>query len=266
MPAKWQHRFERKPGRWVFVPTPEARAAGLEVKNLIESRWKAPNYFFHLRKGGHVAALRRHRQSTCFVKADIADFFGSVSRSRISRLLKEFFSHGEALRIATSSTVRHPLNDKRKILPYGFIQSPLLASLALHKSGIGKYLDALHRDKRFVVTVYMDDIIVSGSDQGELQDVLTEMKDKAQRSGLVFGREKEQGPSESISAFNIELASQTPISLLPPKLEEFREAFRTSTSDLQRAGIQGYVYSVNPTQADSLPSRSKEAGGGLKTP
>lgn len=80
---------------------------------------------------------------------DIADFFGSVSRSRISRVLKELFPHADARRMATVSTVQRPDDATRQILPYGFIQSPLLASLALHKSGPGKYLDELHRGRRF---------------------------------------------------------------------------------------------------------------------
>ncbi|MFT3802813.1 MAG: hypothetical protein QM766_16540 [Burkholderiaceae bacterium] len=167
MPAKWLHRFERKPGRWVFEPSPE-------------------------------------------------DATG-------------------------------------QILPYGFIQSPLLASLALHKSGLGKFLDELHRDRRFVVTVYVDDIIVSGGDHDELRDVLSGLKTKAQRSRFAFSDEKEQGPAGAISAFNIELTTGTSLSVLPSKLAEFRDAFRTSTSELQRAGIQGYVRSVNRVQADSLP-------------
>lgn len=252
MPAKWLHKFERKPGRWVFEPSPEARAEGIEVKELVESRWKAPSYYFHLRQGGHVAALHRHQRNSCFIKVDIADFFGSVSRSRVSRVLKEFFSHTEARRMATASTVQHPEDPARQILPYGFVQSPLLASLVLHKSALGKWLDELRRDRRFVVTVYVDDIIVSGTDAAELGSVLTTLKAKAQRSRLPFSDEKEQGPAGSISAFNIELAAGSALSVLPPKLAEFRDAFQASTSELQRAGIQGYVRSVNPVQADTL--------------
>jgi len=118
---------------------------------------------------------------------------------------------------------------------------------------LGKYLDQLHRDRRLVVTVYVDDIIVSGNDSDELADVLTTLKAKAQRSRLAFSDDKQQGPAATITAFNIELAAGSALSVMPPKLAEFREAFQASTSELQRAGIQGYVRSVNPVQADTLP-------------
>jgi hypothetical protein len=252
MPAKWIHRFERKPGRWVFEPSPEARVEGAEVKELVEARWKPPEYYFHLRRGGHVAALKRHQRGATFIKVDIADFFSSVSRSRISRVLKEYFSHAEARRMATASTVQHPDDATRQVLPYGFIQSPLLASVALHKSALGKYLDELHRSRRLVVTVYVDDIIVSGKDPEELRNVLSELRQRALRSRLALSDEKEQGPASSISAFNIELADGAPLAILPKKLVEFRDVFQSSTSELQQAGIHGYVNSVNPTQAGSL--------------
>src|ERR1700712_4044460 len=150
MPAKWVHRFEAKPGRWVFNPSPEARAEGAEIKAAVEKNWKAPAYYYHLRNGGHVAALRSHLASRFFVKLDLSDFFGSISRSRVSRTLKTFYSHAVARQMATSSTVRHPDNPGRTILPYGFVQSPLLASLVLHKSSLGKFLEALSDDKRLV--------------------------------------------------------------------------------------------------------------------
>ena len=154
--------------------------------------------------------------------------------------------------MATSSTVRHPDDANRQILPYGFIQSPLLASLALYKSGLGTYLNKLGDDKRFVVTVYVDDIIVSSDDHTELVNVLSALKSKAERSRFAFSNEKEQGPANSISAFNIQLTSGTPLSILAPRLEEFHNAFLASTNDMKCAGIQGYVRSVNQDQADNL--------------
>jgi len=252
MPAKWVHRFERKPGRWVFQPSDDARREGAEVKAEVERRWRAPSYYFHLRRGGHVAALKRHQSNKSFVKVDIADFFGSISRSRLSRVLREYFSHSEARRIATASTVQHPDAAGRQVLPYGFNQSPLLASLALHKSALGRYLDELHEGRQVVVTVYVDDIIVSGTNGAHLSALLMTLKERAARSRFLLNEEKEQGPASSISAFNIQLEQDNPLAVLPERFAELQKSHQTAHSEPQRAGIHGYVRSVNPIQADLL--------------
>jgi Reverse transcriptase (RNA-dependent DNA polymerase) len=205
MPAKWVTRYESKPGRWVFNPSAEARLEGREIKSVVEGHWQAPSYYYHLRRGGHVAALRQHQKHTHFFKVDIADFFGSISRSRLARALKGYVAHVEARRLATASTVRRPDDDTRTMIPYGFVQSPLLASLVLHKSSLGAYLDTLHKDKRLQVTVYVDDIIVSSSQLERLQAVSSELRAKVAKAGFSLNLAKDEDPATSITAFNIEL-------------------------------------------------------------
>ena len=46
MNAKWSTRFELKPGKWVFVPTPEMIQVGKEIKSAIEKVWRPPAYFY----------------------------------------------------------------------------------------------------------------------------------------------------------------------------------------------------------------------------
>ena len=70
---------------------------------------------------------------------------------------------------------------KAYILPYGFVQSVIIASFCLHKSALGRYLNKLG-GSGFKVSVYMDDIIVSTSlpiEQAEA--ALEELKSKATR-------------------------------------------------------------------------------------
>ncbi len=55
---RWEHRFEVKPGRWVYVPTPIGKAAGEKIRSSVAKVWSRPKFYFHLRKGGHVAALQ----------------------------------------------------------------------------------------------------------------------------------------------------------------------------------------------------------------
>lgn len=252
MPAKWIHRYEWKPERWVFNPSPEARAEGAELKALVEGYWKPPAYYYHLKRGGHVAALRRHAKHRYFLKADIADFFGSISRSRLSRTLKEYVGHAKALSLATASTVRHPSDGKKTILPYGFVQSPVLASLVLHKSGLGFFLDAIHSDRDFAVTVYVDDIIVSGDDFERLKSLAKELMLRMAKSGFARASKKSQGPATAIAAFNIELAAGKELAIVEKRLLELKELVASSESEPQKAGLVGYVRSVNPEQADSI--------------
>src|SRR5437763_9770416 len=108
MPARWSNRFELKPGRWVYVPTPEARAVGLKIKAQMQDKWCPPGYYFHLQRGGHVAAVRSHLESRRFLRADIRNFFGSINRTRVTRCLKPLVGYKVAREWAVNSTVRHP--------------------------------------------------------------------------------------------------------------------------------------------------------------
>src|SRR5258708_9321833 len=126
MAQKWANKYQSTPGRWVFDPTPEYRLIGEEIRKATRKVWRPPSYYFHLRKGGHVKALQRHMRNTYFVRLDIEDFFGSINRTRLTRCLKAFFGFPDARRMADESTVRHPTERGRWVLPYGFIQSPML--------------------------------------------------------------------------------------------------------------------------------------------
>jgi hypothetical protein len=134
MNTKWSTRFELKPGKWIFVPTPEMIAVGKEIKSAIEKRWSPPSYFYHLRRGGHVAALRAHLGNAAFLRLDIQDFFGSIGRSRVARCLKSRFGYETAREWAHVSTVRDPSGAAGSIIPFGFVQSPIVASLCLAES------------------------------------------------------------------------------------------------------------------------------------
>ena len=64
---------------------------GAKIKTQVEGVWTAPDYFFHLRAGGHVRALQVHMGQTSFLHLDIQDFFGCVNRSRVTRCLSPLF-------------------------------------------------------------------------------------------------------------------------------------------------------------------------------
>lgn len=250
MPLLWDTRFELKPGTWVFVPTVESVQIGKEIKQAIERVWLPPTYYYHLRSGGHVKALEAHLHNAYFARLDIRDFFGSINKTRITRCVKDLFGYPEGRRIANLSTVIHP-GTRRMILPFGFVQSPILASLCLYKSALGNFLDGLWDAFGVVVTVYVDDLILSCNDQTALRDVITEIKRKADRSGFMFNPDKEAGPDQMVTAFNVRLSHQS-LEIEPHRFAEIVEAFRETDSERVRDGIRGYVNSVNPSQATLL--------------
>ncbi|HEB57236.1 MAG TPA: hypothetical protein ENI98_13240 [Gammaproteobacteria bacterium] len=182
--TQWAHRFELKPDCWVFVPTDESLLYGKKVKNEIESKWVTPYYYSHLKAGGHITALKSHIGNNYFIRADIKQFFNSINRTRVTRELKLIFNPYKLARsIACNSIVTKPnSNGKESILPFGFVQSPIIASLCLSKSALGRYLDKLG-STGFKVTVYMDDIIISTSQSYNTAELaLSNLLDRAERS------------------------------------------------------------------------------------
>ena len=252
MNLKWASRFELKPGTWVFVPTEQSVQTGKEIKNAIEKRWKPPRNFYHLREGGHVDALKSHLENASFIHLDIQDFFGSVNRTRVTRCLKDIFGYAKAREIANASTVMHPNREGRQyILPFGFVQSPIIASICLYKSALGAQLRKLQSMEGVIVSVYVDDIILSTADKSIAPFVLSQAKRAAEKAGFNLNANKEEGPADKISAFNIELSHQL-LEIQRDRWLEFIEALKVSESEDQKNGILGYVASVNCVQGDTL--------------
>lgn len=258
MIQRWTSKFELKPGTWVFVPTTEAVIKGREIKRAIEERWKKPpSYYYHLRNGGHVAALQSHTGNTSFIHLDIKNFFGSINRTRVTRSLKKMFAYPTAREWANYSTVVDPKHEKgilKYILPFGFVQSPMIASLCLRDSALGACLERLHRRGGITISVYVDDLIISTNDEIISNHVLAEIKHATQRAGFVLNTDKEEGPAASITAFNIELSHKS-LLVEPARLEAFWDAILKADSTHQAEGIIGYIRSVNRAQVESMASR-----------
>lgn len=250
MTPTWSSKFELKPGTWVFVPTEGCIKVGRKLKLELEQKWHAPEFFFHLRAGGHVRALQAHLTNSSFARLDIRDFFGSINKSRVTRCLKSNFPYSKARELANISTVLHPVSGK-PILPFGFVQSPILASLCLHQSALGQYLQKLSKRKDIIVSVYVDDIILSSESEQLLTDALTEIKSRATRSGFVLNADKESAPGPQVTAFNIELSNAS-MTIEPGRWAQFVSSFRAAESESVRCGIHTYVASVNPAHSAQL--------------
>lgn len=197
-----------------------------------------------------MAALRHHQASTFFLRADIDNFFGRVNRSRVTRCLKTWFSYTDAREMASESVVKKP-GTETFVLPYGFVQSPALASLALNKSKLGSYLRQLNRRKDLRVSVYVDDLIISANDERVLGTVAEDIVRVADEAFFPLSATKTEGPAREVSAFNIYVSNRS-LRISDERLEELCQNYRSTASDHSKAGIRSYVDSVNPAQSSSL--------------
>jgi hypothetical protein len=216
-------RFETR-GKFVFVPNRECnRRAGRLLA--FGSTLELPDYFYHYRRGGHVEALYRHLEFSYFFRIDLKNFFYSIGRNRVARLLRQYGFSGSARTYAEWSSVRNPYSDGPKYaLPIGFKQSPLLASLALWRSAVASAIEeVLHRG--VFVSVYFDDLVGSSDDADQLRAAYDGIRDACFQANLVVNPEKLTAPSDAIVAFNCDL-TQGRAEVTPERIKKFAEEDR----------------------------------------
>lgn len=247
----WLHKFEIKPGRWVYHPTESTKEYGADVLELLKGRFFAPCNYWHLRNGGHIGALRSHLNNSYFFKLDITDFFGSVSKTRVTRALRPLLGYEIAREVASRSTVSHPYSG-RSVLPYGFKQSMMLASLVLANSAFGRYLRDLESKYFCRVSVYVDDIIVSGNNLEDLSRYFEVLNERAIRSRFSLSLDKTQTPSNKVTAFNIHL-ERSNLSVTDARMSEFLIAISKTQNQNVINGIKNYIKTINYSQWCALP-------------
>lgn len=245
---RWQTRFEVKPNSWVYVPTETEAEYGREIHDALLAKWTAPANYFHLQLGGHLAALHYHQNHHIFAHLDVSNFFGSISKSRITRSLKGLVSYEAARLIAKRSTV--PVSNDQShshCLPYGFVQSPILASICIQQSYLGTLLKNLSRNPGVRVSLYMDDILISSDDADLVHHAYDDIKIAAKKSKFQLSEMKESPPGEMVICFNIELSHQH-LWISAPRLRSLALDYLSATNEFQQDGIRGYINSVNPEQ------------------
>jgi hypothetical protein len=253
------HKFFLPNGRQVFVPSESTRKAGSVVHAAILRRWRVPHHFYHLRSGGHLAAIKAHLHNRCFSTLDISGFFDSVARSKIYRALRSIgIDRQNAWEIAQQSTVEKMPGSFS--LPYGFVQSPVLASLALDRSVLGRQIAVLARSNQVRLSCYVDDLVLSGVEQCAVEDGRLALIEAARQSNFVINTTKSQLPGRQITVFNIVL-SNGEMALTADRMYKFEKDLIHGTQPAAEA-ILAYARSVNSTQANDLANQLA-AGDGI---
>lgn len=246
-------RFKLPNGKWAYIQDPALVPSAKENIRIIRKKWSPPPYFYHLLPGGHVAALKAHLRSRWFGKIDLSSFFYSVGRHRITRCLKALgFPFRDADQIAIASTVCVNSARRQFALPFGFLQSPLLASIALDQSALGSALRKLHDDGA-KVSVYVDDILVSSATDDPVNEALNTLRTAAKLSNFLVNEAKSQGPTKSVLSFNV-LVQSSHMHITAERLETMSQSVLMHGAGPVSNGILGYVESINEKQASELVS------------
>ena len=177
-----------------------------------------------------------------------------MTRNRVTKRLKAInYSFRDADEFAVASTVSVDRAAGRFALPYGFVQSPLLASLDLDQSALGRCLSHIERQGP-TLSVYVDDIIVSHDNREQVQRALEKIKSAADISHFPINTAKSIGPVESIRAFNIELLNGD-MAVATDRFQLMGDDVAQFGIGPKSDGILNYVDSVNNEQAKELAKK-----------
>lgn len=247
----YSYKYQNAKGKWVFAPTPDSRQLGRYVKRLVGYGVEFPSCFYHLKKGGHIAALHALRRRKYFARLDLQDFFYSVGRNRVTRLLRSL-NRRDAERLAKASTVKNPLGDPSYSLPYGFVQSPILASFALQESSLGKAL--LDASADVEVSVFVDDIAFAADDLSAVSDCYARLRDAAVESNFTINERKSNTPAPLIEVFHCHLSHMRTI-VTEERRMEFAER---GTSPASQAAFDLYCQNVEGFSAGPPPAGAED--------
>lgn len=239
----------RSRGKFIFVPNERCIRKGQRLIHFFSKRVDFPEYFYHYASGGHVAALHAHLQNEFFFKIDLQNFFYSIARNRVTRAMRDWGYQGAGT-LAKWSCVANPLPGPKYVLPIGFIQSPLLASLVLMRSPVAEAIERA-RSNGVMVSVYLDDFIGSHGDEETLRKVYNDILHACVEGQLIPNEQKLIEPSKAIVAFNCDLMHGR-ANVTDARVQQFFSIPRTNISQVSFDQYRTRIASANlpnPTQS-----------------
>lgn len=198
----YQFKFETR-GKVIYVPNDRCVRKGDRIVERISKTFSFPDFFYHYAPGGHVSALHKHKKHTLFFRVDIQNFFYSIKRTQVTRVLRKCGVLGASVH-SMWSTVKSPYGDGAFVLPIGFVQSPIIASVVLMRSPVMQAIERA-RTRGVTISVYLDDFIGSHDDEAVLRKAYEDIRKTCVSCGLVPNVDKLVEPSAAIIAFNCDL-------------------------------------------------------------
>jgi hypothetical protein len=242
MLKNYVHKYQTR-GKYIYEPNDDCERRAVRILHFFK-RIEFPDYFYHYKSGGHVLALHEHLKHDFFFKIDLQHFFYSIARNRVTRTFRSWGLKG-APTYAKWSCVRSPYpTGPRYVVPIGFRQSPLVASLVLMQSPVAAAIEKA-RASGITISVYLDDFIGSHDDEAALRGVYEDILAACLEANLVPNVDKLVAPAKAIVAFNCNVSKGS------AKVTEQRKAefFSEPHTGLATASFEDYVARVAETNA-----------------
>jgi len=167
-----------------------------------------PNSYAYKKGTGILPCIQQHSESNSFLKTDIHEFFNSIQYETLSEeVLKDSICRRNKKLIKTALQACFYEGH----LPIGFVTSPVLSDLYLHR------LDELFlANNGTVYTRYADDFIISGKDNmDQLIQVKTNLERSLEEYGLSLNTKKTyfrtlRQPGDAIHVLGVNIVNNYP--------------------------------------------------------
>ena len=253
----WVRYYEISPGsnKYIYIPTEKSRAIGSFIIENLQSKWEKPQYYYHFRKGGHLAAIKTHlstEKARTFSIFDLSGYYNQITRSKLIRVLKKYVGYEQAQEWATQSTLIHK-GSRQRVLPLGFVQSVFLASLVLDNCRLGFVLREISSQKDMKVSVFVDDIIISSVNKKRVSYYSKKIQEAARKSNFTFQTKKTFCNVDDIRVFNLYCSQGINLDFSKDRLDSFRAALIENLDNKFVVwGLLAYMMKVNPNTTKSL--------------
>ena len=165
------HKIPKRDGtmRILHEPKPALKLRQRQIRRYLQARGLKGSYCAHGFIPGRSAVThaKNHLHKRVIIKCDIEDFFGSTTRSMVSRALTNCSLDKDAVKDICDICM---LNNA---LPQGAPTSPLLSNLAF--LDLDKRLSGLAKKFKATYSRYADDMCFSGNDP-QLNAILPQVK------------------------------------------------------------------------------------------
>ena len=171
-------KIPKKNGKWrtITAPTGEYKAHLTTLTSILNQCFMCtPDNAYAYVKGRCIMnAVNRHKNNNWFLKMDLTNFFGSITKETLTTQLKKTYPFAYLQTDAINKLVDFVTMDN--VLPQGTPTSPVLTNIFMTEFDckMQDYVNKINKenDENVVYTRYADDILISSKKKETIDDVM----------------------------------------------------------------------------------------------